>query len=243
MFKTLLAISFAILLHSCSAAASFEKGDCYLTGIAGMSKLNKAQEKKQSINFTSKQDAILSPSIGVGVGYHLTQDIRAEIVIHAHSPYFAKSTDNLDYLNNSNGSQSRGSISVKRKATIQTLMLNNYYTILHEDDYDIFIGGGIGIARIKEKVNLVSSSSVIQNNRMFTFSPNSDSTSTKKVNNFTYSLAIGITVKLKDHINMELAYNWRDFGKTKPVSIDGEEAPTKNRYKGHDFTVGFRLAI
>lgn len=235
-------IIFFLSLLSYNASA-FEAKDFYLKGSIGTSKLKRTKEIKQSLNFTAAQDSILSPSIGLGVGCNLSQGTRAEIGVHIHSPYFDMSTTNLDYINNDNGFRSIGNIFIKRKATVTSLMSHYYIPVFQRDNYDIFIGGGIGIARIKEKVNFITTSNVVQDIRMFTMPITTVSSSTKVANNFAYTFAIGSTIKLQENISLELVYNWRDFGKTKPISVNGEDTLIKNRYIGHDFTVGLRLAI
>lgn len=236
MTKILIIIS--LLLYSVSASAS----DFYMKGIVGTSKLRGMKEIKQSLDFTTKQDSNLSPSVGIGIGYNLPKGIRTEINVHIYSAYFDLGTANLHYVNN-NGSRSMGNVFTDRKATIQTLMHHYYIPIFNRGNYNIFVGAGIGIARIKEKVNFIVTSNVIHPRRMYTAPISTDSASTKPVNNFAYMLSIGGSISLQDNIDLELAYNWKDFGKTKPINIAQDDTPTKNRYIGHDFTVGLRLAI
>jgi len=242
MIKKLI-ITSLFLLNSCIASA-YDMKNIYLKANIGASKLNSAKEVKQLINFNAKQHAKISPSIGLAVGYNLPDNnIRAEINAHIHSPYFDMSSSTLEYTDSDSNLQKVGAMFTKRKANIKTLMPSIYYSVFSKEDYDIFVGGGIGIARIKEKVHIITTSNHIQQGLINPLLVETESSTTKVRNNLAYMLSVGTAVKLQENVSVEFAYNWRDFGKTKPISISNDETPKKNRYKGHDFTLGLRLAI
>ena len=51
----------------------------------------------------------------------------------------------------------------------------------------------------------------------------SNSTSTEPKTNFAYSLTVGASHKITDNAHIELAYSWRDYGKTHPKLDDEDE--------------------
>jgi opacity protein-like surface antigen len=110
-------------------------------------------------------------------------------------------------------------------------MFNSYLDFPINDQFQVFAGAGLGIARIDEKGNLAIT--VLNNTKT------GDKIKSKKKQNFAYSLTTGISYKIADNTNIELSYKWSDYGKTKFKDKD----VTKNRYRGHSILTGIRYSM
>ncbi len=216
----------------------------YLKSILGTHNLQPVKETRKDMGLNLKQSSVLSPSVGFGIGYYVTNNIRTDLSYNYYLPYFETDTENFSISGNSNGTQIRGGVAIQRRAFIHSLMLHGYIDILERQNYKIFIGSGVGIASIKEKINLLMSGNIIKpTGQIFTFPLTTNTQTTKKANNFAYSLMIGSSCRLNSNMHLDTVYSWQDFGKTKPIKVEGEEEPTKNRYHGHHFTIGVRFDL
>lgn len=234
----------AFLLLSLQSFADSVSSRYYLKSILGTHSLQPVKEGRKEMGLNLKQSSILSPYIGFGIGYYATNNIRADLSFGYYFPHFQTDTENFAMHNTANGNRVKGGVVIKRQAFIQLLMLHGYVDILERENYKIFIGGGIGVAAIKEKINLLMSGNIIKpTGQIFTFPLITSTQTTKKVNNFTHSLLIGSSCHLNANMYLDTMYSWQDFGKTKPIKVEGEDRPTKNRYHGHHFTIGVRFDL
>jgi opacity protein-like surface antigen len=109
-------------------------------------------------------------------------------------------------------------------------MLNGYVEVFDASVAKVFVGAGVGLAQVKEKISL---SYTRGDNTLDTISR-----SAKKKNNFAYSATAGASAELSAGVNGEIAYSWRDFGKTKAAKqADDAVEPSKTALKGHQFIV------
>lgn len=53
----------------------------------------------------------------------------------------------------------------------------------------------------------------------------------------------GISLKVASNINIDLSYNWQDFGVTKYKKDKNDDRPDKNRYNGHSVMTGIRFDL
>ena len=124
-------------------------------------------------------------------------------------------------------------------------MLGSLYAdFLINDNTALYIGGGIGISQFKEKVTTYGDSIVLINNIEDDKEHFSNKYTTKPKTNFAYSLTIGASTKITDNVHIELAYSWKDYGKTHPrLDEDGERTHDKAHYRGHHVGLGIRFDI
>lgn len=242
MSKNKLFLFLNILFLFCfSSAASEKEGTFYLKPLIIISKVNDVKEADQSTNFNLKHESNLSPSIGVGGGYYISDTVRVDLIFEHLLFYFPSESSSFDYTENN--ILNVGTRTVKRKVFANALMFNSYVDIINRDYYDIFIGIGVGAIQIKEKVYYLLSGNSINGNQNYTYPLMTETLTSKSVINFAHSLMIGTSIKLVPKINLELMYSWKDFGKTKYKIIDKEEIPMRNRYKGHHLSVGMRFNL
>ena len=123
---------------------------------------------------------------------------------------------------------------------MHSIILNNYADFNITDDISVFFAGGVGVAQIKEKLKLATK--ILVNDAYH--STHNESMSTKPKINFAYSLTIGASTKITDNVHIELAYSWKDYGKTHPrLDEDGERTHDKAHYRGHHVGLGIRFDI
>jgi opacity protein-like surface antigen len=137
-----------------------------------------------------------------------------------------------------------GDSSIDRNASVYSMMLNNYKDLPIADNSKIFIGGGVGLARIKEKViSKLLKGKIYVGNDFMNLPELTESASTKEKLNFAYSLILGTAIKVSPNVNIEIAYSWRDFGSTNYNKDSDGDRPDKNRYNGHSVMTGIRFDL
>ena len=225
-----------------------ERSGFYLKGAIGANKLNNTKETANNpdvdrsayLDGTSlKSKSKFSPNYSIGIGYYINDIFRTDLSLDYSKIKFNKATGRIKFLTE-DGDNILLRNTLNRKASIYSFMINNYadFTIL--DKVKLFLGGGIGVAQIKEKGGIDTDIEVNNNSH---FKENSY-VSTKRKNNFAYSLTLGTAIQLTESTNLELAYSWKDYGKTKPkIDSDGEPTHDKNHYRGHHVGVGIRFDI
>ncbi len=211
--------------------------------------------------------------ISAGIGYIVTDNLRTELAYaHYFSPTrkgypYAKvaSGDNVntnitdfdsaDILDADGKSLANSNASMKTKAKLQTLMLKGYYDIAKVGITKLFLGGGLGIAKVQEKES-ISYGKV-------SFPPNYESTGDegtiaervlsnnnladrsmklKTKNNFSWLIAAGAGFEVTDNITFDIQYNYQDFGKTSRLSNKTQKANNRS-YRMHSIKAGVRLDI
>jgi opacity protein-like surface antigen len=130
------------------------------------------------------------------------------------------------------------STKVNHKADINAFMVNGTLDLFELDRIKFFVGAGIGGTQLKEKISITSTLNLSGKNIVIV----DQSVSSKKANNFAYSFTAGTSAKVTDRVTFELAYAWKDFGKTKSVKIQGVEVG-KTPYRSHTLTAGVRVDI
>lgn len=88
------------------------------------------------------------------------------------------------------------------------MLLNSYIDLYGVGIVKFFIGAGVGMAQIKETITATVKHSDAVTNPMVAVSASS-----KKANNFAYQLTIGTSINVLDHVNFDVVYSWRDYGK------------------------------
>lgn len=219
MFRILL--SLILLLPTISFADNF-----YLKGGVGLNNIKTA--KFSNHDFEGKVKLSDSfPLIEVGVGYKFDTGIRIESIIDY---YFLFRTSEIS----TNIIKDTFKISGKTKA--DSLMFNLYKDITTIRNFTPFIGGGIGIAHLKESASGVYTSKIDG-------TINDINKITKKRNQFAYKLSVGIDAKLSDTVTGEAAYNYFNFGSIKRKIIGGVQNVGNRTYEIHNITLGLRFAL
>lgn len=195
------------LLLAAAATAAFSSSAMaddmfYLRADAGLNMFNKAKDAQTS----TKMKAKVSPSMEVAVGYGVMDNVRAELAYgHHFNPTLKKGT-------------------VKHKAKIQTLMVKGFYDAFDLGMAKVFVGTGVGLAKVSENITSTANAKV------------------KAKNNVTYMFALGTSFDVADSVKIDLQYNFQDFGKTKSHKVVTTEAG-KTTYRANSIKLGARFAL
>ncbi|BFD46704.1 MAG: porin family protein [Rickettsia endosymbiont of Sergentomyia squamirostris] len=215
-----------------SATSFAETGGFYLKAEGGATKLNNTKmnsensktKKEDNLKFKSKTNAIL----GLGTGYYAMDNVRAELT--------------LDFLVNPEFTNSRSETAtdaghkMTAKGQVMSLLLSGYVDLYDAGFAKFFAGAGIGMAQVKEKLT----EEYTENKKVTTISA-----ARKPANNFAYQLTVGASANVADGVNVELAYSWRDYGKTNSKNKDKKDTDkiSTTAYRGHNLMAGLRFDI
>jgi opacity protein-like surface antigen len=223
------------------APSAYSEDKFYIKGTISAHKTKDIKEYQSIFKSSLKSSSYFSPVFGLGVGYFINDGIRTDLMYEQSKIMFNKESVCVTFADNN--ITCKGMAYIKRGTDVKSLMLNGYVDILDRDAFKFFVGGGVGIARIKETVNRsIIGKATLTDLSEYDFNY-SESTSNKVKNNFAYALILGTTMKLNPGINLELAYSWRDMGVTKHRLLDKCEPIITNEYKGHSFSTGLRFDL
>jgi opacity protein-like surface antigen len=168
------------------------------------------------------------PLIEAGIGYKFDNGIRLESVIDYYFLFRTLETsmdENTDIYK------------ILGKTKADSLMFNIYKDIVTIGNFTPFIGGGIGVACLKESANgfVISQEDGI--------SVPLDKTVSKKRKTFAYKLTLGTDIKLSDTITGEISYNYFNLGNNKRKIIGGIANIGNRTYEVHNITLGMRFAL
>jgi opacity protein-like surface antigen len=185
---------------------------------------------------TKHSDNCLDKSLSIG--HYFNSNYRADLMLGEVSPCLH---DNYIAHNEAiEDSTSIGTKRIKYSTNIRYFLFNNYLNIIKREDYNIFIVGGLGYARIKERVNALFSG-MIMNGEVVTVPLTVDKFQTKK-DNFIYSLGFGTGIKINKVVNLDISYSYRNFGKPKADRNIKEIGQVKH-YHVHQVGIGIRINI
>lgn len=157
--------------------------------------------------------------LGGGGGYYILDNLRADLLLH----YYVN--QQLKY------SSSAGATNLKVKPKITNLMVSSYVDIIDISICTVFIGAGVGISQLKNKVTIESGNANNNTSKLVVGS--------KKKNSMAYQLLAGISVKMAPRIKIDASYSWRDLGKTGETT----NLVKSLKYKGHHVVLGLRFDI
>lgn len=186
LLTTITALIFVALPVTAADSNFFVKAN------AGLSKLNK----------TGKFRSDNSTFVGIGVGYNLMDNVRADLTFdHFIDPSF----------------KDHGR---KIKANINTFLLNGYIDLFDISITKMFVGLGTGLARVQTKKSMIDGNG------------NHVTAKSKQANNFTYTAYIGVSTEFAPSFHGELVYSWRDFAvqKDNNATIKGHHVAAGIRF-------------
>ena len=112
---------------------------------------------------------------------------------------------------------------VKLKGTANTLLLNGYVDLFDIDSFKVFVGAGVGAGQVKGKK---TGEATAKNNG-----------TAKQKTGLAFAGYVGGSYEFTPGVTGELAYSYRDLGKTK--ALNG----IKFAYRGHHVGAGVRFDI
>jgi len=226
MIKKLTTLMLASSLLASNALA-IDAGNFYLKGGVGLSHI--ATTKFSNTEFQGKNKLADSfPLIEAGVGYQLTNSIRADLLIDYY--FLFRSNETSTNYNND-------LYKITSKTKADTLMLNVYKDIGTYGSLTPFVGGGIGIAELKESASGYAVSQ--EDNLHYSL----DAKSRKSVNRFAYKLTLGTDIQVNDNVTGEISYNYFNLGNNKTKTIGGLRKLGNRSYAIHNITLGVRISL
>ncbi len=204
----------------------------YVKGEFGGQKLDsvKLNDKSAVFKHSPKYQSKINSFMGIGIGSYWSENFRTDLTFNYYIlPEFNLKAKTIPGIR----------VSGDAKINLWSLMLNGYIEVFKTDLFQVYVGGGAGMAQLKAKANATIKVSDLKGDGDHEQIKVSDKS--KASNNFTYSLTLGTSYSLTDSTNLDLSYSWRDFGKTSAKWREGEG----DRYniKGHHVTVGLRFNI
>jgi opacity protein-like surface antigen len=196
----------------------------YFKGLIGMNKFNRIK------NFNDfRQNSNFSPEIGVGggIGFNFDKTFRGELIV-----IYTK----VNFHNHCNLNSFYDTHLNTKRVTINSTMFNIYKDFFEVTKNVNFFGGvGIGISQINESITWKVFYPDIRNRRNIKVSKGA--THRKNVYNFSYSLMAGMDFEVSEKLNIELGYQFKNLGITKPktmqvVYLDGKTYISHNIYTG-----------
>lgn len=112
----------------------------------------------------------------------------------------------------------------KQKGTVNTLLLNGYVDLFDYEAFRFFVGAGVGAGQVKAKWT----------------GPNNETGTEKQKMNLAFAGHVGVSYGFAEGVSGELAYSYRDMGKTKK---DKNKGNTSSHYRGHHVSAGVRFDI
>lgn len=168
------------------------------------------------------------PLIEFGVGRKLTDSIRTELVFDYYFLFHTHETS-------SNQNKDIFKILVTTKA--DSLMLNVYKDVFKLGKITPFIGGGVGVATLKE---VGKGFALSAEDRVYI---PLEKSSKKTFYKFAYKLTGGIDIKISETATLEASYNYFNLGNNKARIIGGLKNIGNRNYGVHNITAGLRFAI
>lgn len=195
----------AALVAASSSFANVED-NFYVTGAVGMSKpaKHKAVHDFDNVDNTNRKfkpnNALIAD---IGVGYNITDTTRADLVF----------TRQFDSKAKSSFHDAPYDVNAKRTRSANAIMAR-----VHQDVYDygygkLFLTGGLGIARVTEKVATNLSIPGMDNNVSL------NTVTLKGKNNFAYNVAVGSSFEVQENVMLDVSLGYTDFGKAKSKKV------------------------
>ena len=216
-----------------STSAMAQTDQFYLRGDVGANINTMQKHQTERYKHTFKFKSKTSGSIDVGVGYHVLDNFRAELVYGHHFVPTMKLSSRFDIQGETID------MSAKSKGKIETLMLKGYYDLYDFGAGKIFAGAGVGLAQVSEKQTMLKKGTHQATGQTFTIVD--EDMKAKRKNNFAYSLAVGSSYTLAEGVNLDLQYNWSNYGHAKTPSDQKYYTTVKRR--GHAVKFGVRFDI
>jgi len=199
MLSLSLALTVALTLALAAPAAAQDLSSFYVTPKI------MASYQKADMNGGHERNAVfgLGASVGSDLSYSSSLPIRLE----------------AEYLYHGNETFSKGGDSLDLSA--HSIMGNAFFDLQTDTDLTPYIGGGLGMACLNDRINVDNSSS--KGNRW----------------NFAWNAGGGVAWGLSEKIALDLGYRYVDLGKTHDHST--ASGSHNASLTAHEFSLGFRF--
>lgn len=221
MKKILLTAAIVAVSSTALATMTAEKGCWYAKANVGVAKFQK------NTGYKGKTDGLAT----IAVGYNMMDNLRADLSLdHFFDPKLTSET--ATYKNT-------------LKLDVNSLMLNVYTDLVDASMAKVFVGAGVGMARVSGKQIALTKAVVADPNANPPVSAAAETTATNKLKShksFSYALYAGVSAEVDHGMYAELTYAFRNLGKHTKLKTTGVRLLTKN-LKSHNVTIGMRFDI
>ena len=159
----------------------------------------------------------VAPIFMLGAGYYFMDNLRGDLTLEIVA----------NPKNKINKKTATESWNHKISSKVGALMLNGYVDMFDVSIAGIFAGAGVGISRVKTKING-------EYTDLESGEKQPEKGSTKNKHNLAYHATVGAAAELGEGVQGELAYSWRDYGKTGKWKNTTQK--NKLRLRGHNVT-------
>lgn len=187
-----------------------------------------------------KQYSRILPDLSAGIGYYFNDIYRIDLV--AGHAQFSSDSKYIPHEETDGSLNSFGTKHISYKTQTQYLMLNNYVNIISRDSFQCYVSGGIGLNKIKEQATHLYSG-VLVNGNIISVPLSTDHYISKSTKNFIYSLGVGTSTKIHSNANLDIAYNYKDFGKPKYNTKTMSHILSNKKYRTHNVSIGIRFDL
>lgn len=187
-----------------------------------------------------KQHSNISPEINVGAGYYFNDYYRVDLIA-GHSS-FKSDSKYIAYEEIIEENNKSGTKAINYKTQVQYFMLNHYINIIRKDNFQIYVNGGIGLGKIKESA-IHCFSGLLINGNIITIPLIVEHYISKSTKHFIYSLGLGASTKINSNVNVDIEYNYKDFGKPNYKTKDLTHVLSDKKYKTHNLSIGVRFDL
>lgn len=195
--KILIAATAALL-----SASAFAAEGMYIKAGVGAHRPNKISDK----HFNQKMKPATKPAMEVAIGYKVADAVSAELSLeHMFSPKFSKS--NVDGKLSSTGTPAYTKGKVTHKVRASALFVKGYFDVTDMNGAKVFVGGGVGLARLNDKINY--------NYTDATPAAQSKTDKSKNRTNFALKAEAGVGFEAAPGVELRVAYGYGMYGKTK----------------------------
>lgn len=213
-----------------------QKGsDFYVKLTTTVSKISDIQIADPELNFKLSHESSFSPAIGLGFGYYINNKTRVDLIFEALKFNFSKQSASFDI--NDGETLTAGTKAIQRTSYGKSLMLNGFVDLVERESVKFFVGTGIGVVRLKEKVNNSFSGTAMTAHQVHTYPLLTENYTSKVITKLAYSLMLGSSININPELNIELMYSWKNLGKVKHNDL------MKSQYKGHHFSITARCDL
>lgn len=215
----------SLILFSFSA---FSEPNYYLKMTSEIQTFAARSQFDDKVKAHVKQQAQLSPAFGVGIGYKFNDLVRADVS-------FARAITNfndefVNFTTTEDGFPVEGIRIIRKMFTETLIQLNGYYNVIDKGDFQVFLGGGVGAARIKEKTLYLTSGNLFLEDRIHNLPINVDNAPSKTYTTATGAFIAGTSIKVLPQVHLEIAYNLRGYGNLKTTKHISHSISTGLRF-------------
>lgn len=157
----------------------------------------------------------LTPGLDLGVGYGLMDNVRTELV---YNHMFE------------NKMKLKGNSASKYKQKAHALMVRGLVDVFDFGMGQAYAGLGLGWGQVSAKATISDEDTV--------------DGKAKAKNNFAWSAHVGAGFDVADGVKLDVAYSYRDFGKTNKLKVSNVAAPGSDKsVHSHNLSAGVRFDI